>query len=321
MDLMNERQFEKRYPCVREIHDRLLELLSAEGIGATWTVVGAMSLAESRGALDERMQGLPEHWTARIPAGDERTHPLWYARSFVRQLQRARTPQEIGMHGGISHLIWGDRGTSSTAAERELRAGMQALLEIGIRPRSFVFPRDLEALLAVLGECGIRCYRGRSPILSERFGYSKIGGIVRAAEELARLTPMVVWPEESKPGLWNLRPSMFIYSLGAERCRIVPARLRVDRTRIGLKAAIRRQGIFHLALHPENLAESLFAFSVFESMIHEICRFRDRHGLETLTMIQGVDRVAPCRQADERKADGRNVAGRSASVQKAMLSA
>lgn len=296
LDLMKESQFETRYPRAPEIHDRLLQLLAAEGIGATWTVVGALSLSGSDGALDDRFRGLPQHWTSRIPAGSEHTRPLWYARGFVRRLQRARTAQEIGMHGGISHLIWGDRRTTASMAARELRAGMQALLEIGVRPASFVFPRDLEAHLPVLRECGIRCYRGRSPILSERFGYGKTGAIVRAAEELSRLTPMVVWPEETLPGLWNLRPSMFIYSLAARRCRVVPSRLRIERTRSGLEAAVAKKGIFHLALHPENLAESKFAFAVFESMIHQICRFRDQRGVETMTMMQAIDRVSADRQ-------------------------
>jgi len=295
-DLLDEEQFEARYPETRQIHDRLLQLLCREGIPATWTVVGMLAQPGSMGGVDPRLAGLPAHWTERIPAGDERSRPLWYARQFVERLRRARVPQDIGMHGGISHLVWGDPRTTAVVAAHELRHGMEALKEIGIRPVSFVFPRDLEAHYTLLRDAGIRCYRGRAPILSERFGYSKFGAMVRTAEELLDLTPPPVWPVETLPGLWNVPASMAIYCLGRTRSRMVPPRLRLERTRLGLAAAAAKQGIFHLAMHPENLAESSFAFSVFESMVGDICRRRDRERMEVVTMAGALDRVAADRR-------------------------
>jgi hypothetical protein len=291
-DLIGERQFEARYPNARDTHHRLLELLSREGIGATWAVVGALSLAGSEGGADERMSGTPAYWAKRIPAGDESSRPLWYARSFVETIQSAPTPQEIGLHGGISHLVWGDARTSPALAASELQAGIAALNEIGVDPASFVFPRDLEAHHAVLADGGIRCYRGRAPILSERLGYNVAGSLARAAEEVSKATPPVVWPEQVLPGLWNLPASMFLYSLGRERSRLVRPGLRVERTQLGLRAAAKARGVFHLGLHPENLAESDFAFFIFEQIIHEICRWRDQDDIEILTMSEAVNRVA-----------------------------
>jgi hypothetical protein len=292
MDLLDEEQFEERYPNTRETHRRLLDLLCREGISATWTLVGMFCSSGSKGEYDERVSGLPTWWTHQIPAGNELTEPLWYNRSFVERLIRARMPQDLGMHGGISHLVWGDPRVTASLASRELRAGIRALNDLGIRPVSFVFPRDLEAHLPVLREAGIRAYRGRTPILSERFGYGKFSSVLRTGEEWFKTPPLIVWPEETLPGLWNLPASMFIYNLGKSRSRLVPPRLRVDRTRIGLEAAIKQQGVFHLGLHPENLAESTFALSIFEKMIEEICRYRDRNGLEVLTLAGTADRSA-----------------------------
>jgi hypothetical protein len=287
-DLLGARQFESRFPNAPEIHDRLLNLLSGEGIAATWTLVGALTLPASEGSSDRRFSDTPRYWAERIPAGNERTEPLWYARSFVQRLQRARTPQDLGMHGGISHLVWGDPRTSASIAAFELGAGMKALREIGIEARSFVFPRDLEAHHAILRDGGIRCYRGRAPILSERLGFNLAGSLARAAEEACRLVPPPVWPEEAIPGLWNVPASMSLYCLGASRTRFVPAKLRLERLKLGLDAANRQRGIFHLAMHPENLAESEFAFPVFESIVHEICRRRDGGEIETRTMDGAV---------------------------------
>lgn len=291
-DLLSPQQFESRFRNAPGIHDRLLNLLSREGIPATWTLVGALTLPAAEGSADRRFSGTPRYWAERIPAGNERTQPLWYARSFVQRLQRARPPQDLGMHGGISHLVWGDPRTSASVAAFELGSGMEALREIGIEARSFVFPRDLEAHHVILRDGGIRCYRGRAPILSERLGLNLAGSLARAAEEVCRLVPPPVWPEEVIPGLWNVPASMSIYCLGATRTRFVPAKLRLQRLKLGLDAAARQRGIFHLAMHPENLAESDFAFPVFESMVHEICRRRDRREIETLTMNGAVERVA-----------------------------
>jgi hypothetical protein len=291
-DLLSPQQFESRFPHAPEIHDRLLNLLSSEGIGATWTLVGALTLPATGGSADQRFSDTPRYWAERIPAGNERTQPLWYARSFVQRLQRARTAQDLGMHGGISHLVWGDPRTSASVAACELSSGMEALREIGIEARSFVFPRDLEAHHVILRDGGIRCYRGRASILSERLGFNLAGSLARAAEEVCRLVPPPVWPEEVIPGLWNVPASMSIYCLGASRARFVPAKLRLDRLKLGLDAANQQRGVFHLAIHPENLAESDFAFPVFESMVHEICRRRDRGEIETLTMNGTVERFA-----------------------------
>jgi hypothetical protein len=296
LDLLSPEQFEARFPNAPAVHDRILNLLSGEGISATWTLVGALTLPGTKGPTDPRFAKTPAYWAEKIPAGNERTQPLWYARSFVERLQRAKTPQDLGMHGGISHLVWGDSRTSAKIAENELRFGMEALREIGIEAKSFVFPRDLEAHHAILRDGGIRCYRGRAPILSERLGFNLAGSLARAGEEVCSLVPPPIWPEEVIPGLWNVPASMSIYCLGATRSRFVPAKLRLERTKLGLDAAAKQRGIFHLAMHPENVAESDFAFPVFESMVHEICRRRDRGEIDTLSMNGAVERVAGVEQ-------------------------
>lgn len=291
-DLMDEIDFQARYPDTRAVHDRLLALLCDAGVSATWTVVGLLASEGSRGKVDSRVTGLPSFWTQHIPPGTEATRPLWYARSFIRRLQRARIQQDIGIHGGLTHLIWAGTRVTKSMLARELRAGIAVLQEQGIYPESFVFPRDLEAHHAVLRDLGIRCYRGRAPICSERLRFNLAGSMVRAGEELLKLTPPVVFPREFLPGLWNLPASMFLYSLNQTRCRLIPARLRVERTKRGLEAAARCNGVFHLGLHPENLAESRFAFSTFESIIEEICRYRDAGDIEVLTMAGAIDRIA-----------------------------
>lgn len=293
-DITSEEGFRSRYSKAVSTHDRLLDCLCAADISATWAVVGGLSLSGSAGAVDSRMAGLPETWTASVPPGDETTTPLWYRRRFVVRLRDASPAQEVGLHGGLTHLVWGVPDTSAEMARRELLAGIRALREIGIEPRSFVFPRDLEAHHEVLAEGGIHCFRGRAPILSERLGYNLAGSIARALEELGRLTPPPIWPEEVLPGLWNIPASLFLYPMGRARGCLVPLRLRLDRVRRGVEAAARSKGIFHLGLHPENLAESSDAFATFQSIVEHLVWSRDEQGVEILTMGQALDRVKGC---------------------------
>jgi len=289
-DLLDERTFMERYPIAVEIHDRLLAALTSARVRATWDVVGALGLESCTGAADARMTGLPASWTATVPAGDGRSQPLWYDRAFVLRLRDALPQQEIGMHGGLTHLFWQHPECTADVARRELAAGMQAHAEIGIRPRSFVFPRDLEAHLPVLRDAGLRSYRGRAPLASENMALRHASPALRVLEELGQLTPVPILPVEVLPGFWNVPASASIYPMGRARARIVPLRTRLERFRRGLEAAARTRRIFHLSFHPENLAESPEALPLFERMLEELDRWRAAGDIEVLSMDEIVDR-------------------------------
>jgi hypothetical protein len=289
-DLMSEEDFCRRYPNSPAVNDRLLACLCLAKVKATWDVVGGLSLDACDGKNDPRLSGLPRSWVERIPPGDEITAPLWYRRGFVTAIRDAVPAQEIALHGGLTHMVWRRGEHSPDMLLLELMAGAKALNEIGVQPRSFVFPRDLEGSHELLTKAGIECYRGRAAIASERLGYNLAGSLARAIEEWASLTPPSVWPEEVLPGLWNLPASLFIYSMGSTRSRWIPLHLRLDRVRLGVERAVQQKGIFHLALHPENLAESAEAFGTFETILAYLRRMREE-GLEILTMAQALDRV------------------------------
>jgi hypothetical protein len=289
-DMMSEEDFCRRYPNSPAVNARLLEYLCMARISATLDVVGGLSLDGCDGEKDPRLSGLPKSWVARIPPGDEISRPLWYRRSFVCAITDAVPDQEIALHGGLTHMVWRRGEHSPDMLLLELVAGTRALKEIGVQPRSFVFPRDLEGSHELLGKAGIECYRGRAAIVSEKLGYNVAGSVARAAEELVSLTPPPVWPKEVLPHLWNLPASLFIYSMGRARARWIPLRLRLERVRLGVERAIERKGIFHIGLHPENLAESEEAFGIFESIVAYLARMREE-GLEILTMSQALDRT------------------------------
>lgn len=291
LDLLDDSRFESRYPGALEAHEKLLGSLRAAGVSATWFVVGALSLRGSRGARDRRMAGLPAGWTAGIPAGTESTMPLWYRQSFVETLRAACPPQEIGLHGGLTHLIWTDARATRDVVEWELAEGMNALEQVCVRPLSFSFGREQEAHHDLLRLHGIRSYRGRTVSFAHRLGPTLPGKLLRALNELTRATPRPVWPQEMLPGLWNIPSSLFLYPLGRSRTRFIGLRSRVERFCRGVEAAARYRGIFHFCLHPENLAESPGGLSMFDDMLERLLRARNRGDVEVLTMGEVAARM------------------------------
>jgi hypothetical protein len=286
LDILDEKSFNVRYPNSSAAYDHVLHSLCHAGVSATWLVVGGMALPECHGGRDIRMKGLPAEWRRRIPAGNEVTAPLWYRRSFIRQLAHASTPQEIGLHGGLSHLIWTDRHSSPEVAKTELEAGLAALREAGVQPASFSFPRNLERHHSLLANAGLRCYRGSAPVLSEKLGRSVSGAVLRLVDELGRSVPPPVWPQQKMPGLWNIPASMFLYPLGETRSRIVAHQTRLERFEKGIEAAARHRGVFHFGLHPVNLAESPRGYRLFDSLIERLAHARQQGDVSILTMAQ-----------------------------------
>ena len=207
----------------------MLDCLSNAGVSATWFIVGGMALHGSDGARDRRMAGLPVEWAEKIPAAVEATAPLWYRRSFVERLRGALPFQEIGLHGGLTHLIWTDVRATRGVAKWELAEGVKALEQALVRPVSFSFGREQEAYHELLPEHGIRCYRGRTVMRAFQRGATISGALARLLDELRRTTPPPVWPQETMPGLWNIPSSLFLYPIGAARTRVVGLRSRIER--------------------------------------------------------------------------------------------
>jgi peptidoglycan/xylan/chitin deacetylase (PgdA/CDA1 family) len=290
-DHLTEPAFHQRFPGAVEAQDRLLAHLREAGISATWFVVGAMALRECAGSGDARLAALSKHWTRRIPEGRESSAGLWYRPSFVRRLLDARPLQEIGLHGGLTHLVWTDSRVSQHTATHELQEGIRALEELGVRPRTFSFARTEEAYRSLLPANGLRSYRGLVPTLGWRLGRTWPGAFLRALDEWCVADPPVVWPRQVMPGLWNVPASMFFYPIRPLRSRVLPIRSRLERFNKGVEAAIRSGAIFHFSLHPENLAESPHGFAIFDEMLDRLNRACHQEGVEVLTMSDVISRM------------------------------
>jgi len=274
----------------------VLDRFCAARIKATWALVGALTLDGMAGPGDPRLQGLPENWTAKIPAAFEVTSSVWFRRSFARRLKQADPPQDVGLHGGLTHLVWTDPWSTIDAINRELAGGIDALREISIQPRSFIFCRQQISCLELLRPLGICCYRGNPAAQSARSESQIPRAIHRVLEELRRTTPPVVWPTETLPGLWNIPGSLSLYPIGRFRTSVVPMRSRIERVRRGLEAAVSCGGIFHYWFHPDTLAEGSGGLSMLDAILEILIRAREAGRIEILTMAEVADRMESRRE-------------------------
>ncbi len=292
LDLMDEAAYQRRYPSVTAAYRGLVRFLCERGIAATWFLVGGMALEDSQGPQDPRMAGLPAEWVRRVKAGSEATQPLWYDRSLIGMLQSAQPRQEIGLHGGLTHFIWNGASATPEVLRWELVQGLTALERCAPRPRSFSFPRTMDAHYELLVAHGFSSFRGRPLAFPHRLGRTLPGAVLRMLGERTGTAVSPVYPYEHRPGLWNIPASLFLYPIGKSRSVLVPLRLRVERFRRGLEAAIRAKALFHYCFHPANLAESPLGFSLLGEMLEILNHARRLGDVEIVTVDQLTRRLA-----------------------------
>lgn len=278
------------YGRTRPAVARLLDILDTYEIRATWAVVGHLML---NGCAEEGGRKHPElvrpeyewfqgDWLDPAPCSNEGRDPLWYAPDMVADILDCRTEQEIGCHT-FSHVIAGDPGCSRECFDSELVACIEAAEQWHVKLTSFVFPRNSIGHLDVLNRHGFRAFRGRTRRPSRSRDLGAVGRVVRGARWVLPKGPLTAIPERQH-GLWCL-PATSFYLHRAGGARLLPIAGRVLRAKAGIREAIERESLFHLYLHPFNLAsdpEGLLGG--LEEIFRSVAAGRDQGRLDNPTM-------------------------------------
>ena len=283
--------FARRYPDLRGTIRALLAALEEFEIRATWALVGHLFLGSCECDADGRAHaGLPRpsfswyphDWYGQDPCTDRARDPLWYGDDVVDLILDARVPQEIGSHS-FSHMPFGDEGCPAHVAEADLAECVRLAEARGITLRSFVFPRNIEGHHQALAASGFTTYRGRDPAWFDALpGMAKRGG--HFLDELARLSPPVSSPVRDGEGLWNIPGSMMLTGRNGVR-RLLPMAGRVSKAKAGLARAVDEGKVFHLWMHPSNLAVDRNAMiSALRAVLAEAARLRDAGTLDVHSM-------------------------------------
>jgi peptidoglycan/xylan/chitin deacetylase (PgdA/CDA1 family) len=298
-----------------EVIDQLLELLEELEVSATWCTLGHLFLdhCSPEGGrkhpeiVPPRHAWHPAEWFQHDPCSNEADAPGFYGRSLLEKIRACAVPQEIGCHS-FSHVIFGDPGCSRETAQSEVAACVRLAEQMGLKLRSFAFPRNVAGHLDVLREAGFRCYRGPEPVwYEEGQGRSVFKRLAHLWDVLIAAAPPVVSPEWVSPGLWNIPGSMIYFPMHGFR-RYIPVSLRVARAVKGLDAAAARKQIFHLWFHPTNLAfEPEQMLGGLRRILHHAASLRARGALAILPMGSIVP-AAPGEDSKEEESAARPTA-------------
>lgn len=257
-----------RYEAV--IVRRLVELFETYQVSATWAIVGR---------LLERDDG-----AARSTAHGDR---IWYAPGVIEAIRRARVPQDIGSHS-YGHVYFGE--APRDALRRDLAAARRVHDAHGLPFTSFVFPRNQVAHLDLLREAGVGVFRstdrGWHMAVRDRLG-AGAGRVANLADKLLPIPPPAVRPVEHRTGgrvLVELPSSMLLMARNGLRRAVHPAAI-IGKARLGMRAARRTGGVFHLWFHPSNFYyEPEAQLATLAGIVAAAAALRDRGQLEIRTM-------------------------------------
>ena len=293
------------YARVREVAGQLLDLCAAYRMPATWAAVGHLFLDScSREGPDHHNDVLqpayswhPEGWLSHDPFSNAREAPLFYAPDLIERIRACPEPQEIATHT-FTHAILGDPECTREVARSQVEAGVRVASERGIDARSLVFPRNGVGHLDVLCELGLRAFRGRARCWFSRLPAEWIATRGCHFADLALALPPPVYPRvecwrlagAGGPWLYDLPASMF-YAPCDGVWRDVPVGSRVRKALRGLRRAAERRALFHLWLHPFNLATSPRLLEGLERVFQFVDRQRAEGQLMPCSMGQAAEHL------------------------------
>jgi peptidoglycan/xylan/chitin deacetylase (PgdA/CDA1 family) len=250
--------------CARhegEIVRALVALFDRFGVSATWAIVGRLL------ELDEGAARSTPHGAA-----------IWYAPEVVEAVRAARTLQDIGSHS-YAHVYFGQ--TPREALRSDLAAARRVHDRHGLPFASFVFPRNQVANVDLLREAGVRVFRsvdhGWHQAVRERLG-TGAGRVANLADKMLPIPPAVVEPivlRVEGGEVVELPSSMLLMARNGLRRAVHPASV-VAKARLGLAAARRSGGAFHLWFHPSNFYYDMERqLAILGDIVEAAARMRD----------------------------------------------
>jgi hypothetical protein len=281
----------------RDAIPRILELAERHGIACTWATVGLLFFDDR----DELLAALPEKRPdyadpALSPYGrmamvgrDERTDPLHFGRSLLRQI-RDCPRQEVAGHT-FSHYYALEDGGDPAAFTADLAAARLAAATLGITLRSIVFPRNQvrETYLPLCHAMGYRTYRGTQAAEMYR---SRPRAAERVWSRLLRAAD-TYWPiatprEPNRPrpvgAMTDIAASRFLRPVRSSTALLNRAQLR--RIEQEVTRAAQQDGVYHLWWHPQNFGrDTALNLAMLEAIFEHYRRLADTYGMASTTMI------------------------------------
>jgi len=281
-----------RVESARSGWERLVDYFDEFDVPATWAVVGHLFLDECDG--EHASHPVERDWFD-AERGRWRSRPeLRFADGLIERVRKAKVDHEIGCHS-FSHVLYGDRRTNRALALAELEASIEAARAHDVSLSSFVFPRNVVGHRDTLAECGFSCYRGRAP--TRRLDEFPGGRPLRKLAEATIDAPPLVRPHRDEFGLVNVPASLYLFGFEGAGRSVAESAWEdpvVAGARRGIDAAARREGVFHMWLHPNNLVTPRDGRRMRKILAH-LAQRRDVGAVTIETMGEVGDRIGRAR--------------------------
>lgn len=186
--------------------------------------------------------------------------------SILDLLLKSPIDYDIGAHGYYHRTF---TSLSETEAQNELKLISKGMNKFGIKPRSFVFPRNQIAHLPLLEKFGYKCYREKSSLIKDKMCINKVGQ------------------------LYDVHPS---FHLG---CTYNPIFL--DKI---IELAVVNKLPFHIWFHPRDLYETRGSTGAFIRHVlfplYKYAKKKEDQGLLTIeTMHSVINKIKPTSSGKE----------------------
>jgi hypothetical protein len=269
-----EERLQHGVTCRRNV-PYLVAILEEAEIPITWATVGHLFLERCEhdplGVAHEDMLRPPKNlrwdgdWYRHDPCTDWETDPHWYAPDLIQLIRSSKVKHEIGSHS-FSHMDFSEDTSTRELVEQELRACIKVMAPYGLHLRSLVYPFNNMGhhYLDSIGALGLTAVRHR--------------------DKKVRLS----YPERTSSGVYKLYESMNL-----RRSRRYNY---IEKVRIFLDEAMKRQAAYHLWFHPSDPTE-LFEHEFYE-IVQEIAA-RRRAGQLWVTSMANLTSYCEARKRTE----------------------
>jgi hypothetical protein len=250
----------KYYEDSRDCIYRLLMLFEKYNIQATFAIVGHIMLngcTEVEGIKHPDIVR-PEHswylkdWFIEDPASHMSKNSIWYGQDILKEILAASPQHEIASHS-FSHIIFGAKGCTYECARSDIHKCVEIAGQQDIKLKSFIYPRNSEGYKEILKEEGFEVYRGSGNEWYNKFNFSILKKVGHIIDEVFAIAPKTSLPVKDESGLYNVKGNMLYLSRDGIR-KLIPISSRVKKAKKGIDKAVKGGEVFHLWLHPFNIA-------------------------------------------------------------------
>ena len=271
----------------------MLDLFEKYDMHVTWAVVGGimcdnkeefLNNAPSESLYPSYDNKLLSSYRLIPEMGVSVDHDLLFFGKRIVDLISARKHQYIGTHT-FSHYYCTEQGQTAKQFEADLIAAQKIAASTGHEIQSIVFPRNQvnDEYLKVCAAHGIRIYRG----IEENWIYgmkpSFLQRVLRFADCYFPLSgPNTVTPR-IESGVLNIRGSRILHPYN-DKLRLLEA-FKLLRVKGQMKAAAKKNQIFHLWWHPHNFGADLDKnLQLLESILQYYVVLKDKYGFTSMAM-------------------------------------